>query len=101
MNKLFSCIEDDAQEAMNLMKLDILDVRIKRGTKTITDKRAMLYCHLYLYHTYSYEEIATYCHKDSSSLIRTVNKYKDMYVKEAQDILINTQELTHDTEQEW
>lgn len=79
VDNLFSTIEDDAQRVLGMMKLTLQEVRQRRGTNTIIDKKMMLYCYLRLECKYSLPEIANYCHKDHTTIGLIVKKYKDKY----------------------
>ena len=86
MNNIFSTIEDDAQHVLDMMKLTLQEVRQRRGTNTIIDKKMMLYCYLRLECKYSLPEIGCYCHNDHTTIGLAVSKYKDKY-KEIAHIL--------------
>jgi chromosomal replication initiation ATPase DnaA len=67
-------IEGDAQHALQLLNLDISDVLLSRGTRSIMDKKKLLYCYLRLECGYSWHEIGAYCNKDHTTILKVVNK---------------------------
>ena len=68
-------IESDAQHALTILNLDISDVLLSRGTRSIMDKKKLLYCYLRLECGYSWHEIGTYCNKDHTTILKVVNKH--------------------------
>ena len=67
-------IEEDAQYGLRMLKLNISDVLLRRGTKSIMDKKKLLYCYLRLECGYSWHEIGAYCNKDHTTILKVVNK---------------------------
>jgi chromosomal replication initiation ATPase DnaA len=72
-------IEQDGEFALQLLNLSITDVLLKRGTKSIMDKKKLLYCYLRLECGYSYHEIGDYCDKDHTTILKVVNKHLIKY----------------------
>jgi len=72
-------IEQDAQHALQMLNLGISDVLLSRGTKTIMDKKRLLYCYLRLECGYSWHEIGDYTYKDHTTILKVVNKYEQTY----------------------
>jgi chromosomal replication initiation ATPase DnaA len=72
-------IEDDAQYALTLLNLDISDVLLSRGTRSIMNKKKLLYCYLRLECGYSWHEIGNYCNKDHSTILKVVNKHQSKH----------------------
>jgi chromosomal replication initiation ATPase DnaA len=70
-------IESDAQHALTMLNLDISDVLLSRGTKTIMDKKKQLYCYLRFDCGYSWHEIGTYCNKDHTTILKVVKKFRE------------------------
>lgn len=72
-------IESDAQHALTMLNLDISDVILSRGSRSIMEKKKVLYCYLRIECEYSWHEIGAYCNKDHSTILKVVNKHKDKY----------------------
>ena len=68
-------IEGDAQHALQMLNLDISDVLLSRGTRSIMDKKKLLYCYLRIDCGYSRHEIGHYCNKDHTTILKVVNKH--------------------------
>lgn len=72
-------IEHDAQHALQMLNLDISDVLLSRGSRSIMNKKKLLYCYLRLECGYSWHEIGTYCNKDHTTILKVVNKHLIKY----------------------
>ena len=78
MNKaldIFSTIEEDASLLLDKLKLTLEQLRAKRGTKTITHKKAILYVFLRSKYGYTYNEIADYCYKDHTNIVKMCSSH--------------------------
>lgn len=72
-------IEQDAQHALQMLNLDISDVLLSRGSRSIMDKKKLLYCYLRLECGYSWHEIGSYCNKDHTTILKVVNKHQSKH----------------------
>lgn len=72
-------IEDDTQYALTMLNLDITDVILPRGSRSIMQKKVLLYCYLRLECGYSWHEIGTHCNKHHTTILKVVNKHKVYY----------------------
>lgn len=87
------CIEEDARHIINCVNLSLDDLRTSIRTRTIAHKKLMIYCYLRLDCGYSSPEIANYCHKDHTTILKLVKKHKDMYDKQWRYMLKETQKV--------
>ena len=73
-------IEEEAKPFLNKISLSVHDLRARRGFKSTTDKKALLY--LFLRNKgYSWKEIGDYCYKDHSTVIKVCQKRTDLVQK--------------------
>ena len=81
MTDILFSIEDDAQEALQVLHLSLEELRMTRGSRSITDKKKLLYSYLRKIKGYSWHEIANYCHKDHSTIVKTVQSSVKLWEK--------------------
>lgn len=79
-------IQYDTKQALKKLNMTLAELRARRGFKSITDKKKLIYYYLRNIQGYSWSEIADYCHKDHSTLIKTCQKHVD-FCKEYVHIL--------------
>lgn len=78
---MFSRIEDDGRAILIKLKLKLNELRTRVGTKSIREKKALLYLTLRNKHHYSLQEIADYCYKDHSTIHKTCKKHAKLWDK--------------------
>lgn len=79
MQSILRSIEQDTERVIKLLNITLEEVRTRRGTSNITDKKVALYCYLRQECGYSWHEIGNYTYKCHSTVLKTVNKHKDNY----------------------
>lgn len=90
---IFKCIGDDGSVVLQVLGLDIGDLRSRLKTRTISSKKAMVYGYLRHEGGYSYQEIGDYCYKDHSTIVESVKKNTKLYKIHRETILKKTQEF--------
>lgn len=84
MTDILFSIEDDAQEALDVLHLSLEELRMLRGSRSITTKKKLLYSYLRKIKGYSWHEIGNYCHKDHSTIVKTVQSSEELWLKHSQ-----------------
>lgn len=90
---IFKCIGDDGSVVLQVLGLDLGDLRSSARTRTITAKKAMVYGYLRHEKGYSYTEIGDYCYKDHSTIISSVKKNTKLYKIHRETMIKKTQEF--------
>lgn len=76
---MFRSLEEDAEYILGVVKLSLDELRTTVKTQTIAAKKIVVYCYLRLDCKYSWTEIGNYCHKDHTTILKSVNKHRNMY----------------------
>ena len=90
---LFKRIEDDGSAVLQVLGLDIGELRSSVRTRTISGKKAMVYSHLRNVGGYSWHEIGDYCYKDHSTVVKVVKKNTKLYALHSKTITKKTQDI--------
>lgn len=90
---LFGCLKEDADKVMQVLKLDVEDLRGNCRLRTITAKKALVSCYLRHEKGYSLTEIGDYCHKDHSTILYHTKAHANNYALHREKLIQLTQEL--------
>ena len=93
MSELLLSIEKDAQHVLDVLNLTLEEVRMTRGTRTITHKKLLLYSYLRTYRGYSLHEIANYTHKDHTTILATVKSSTKQWQEHKHLLIKNTYKI--------
>jgi chromosomal replication initiation ATPase DnaA len=89
MSELLLSIEKDGQHVLDVLNLTLEEVRMRRGTRTITHKKKLLYSYLRTDRGYSLHEIANYTHKDHTTILTTVKNSTKLWQEHKHLLVLN------------
>lgn len=93
MKNIFSTISEDAVPAMKSLKLTLVQVRERRGTRVDMLKRSMLFSYLNKVCGYNYSEIAFYTHKEHSTVRTNILTHTKLWEENKDELLQNMKEI--------